>query len=64
MACLPQDEAGGGGRLLLFGGRRQGGLLLNDVWSGRVEAGPNGTTIAWTLLHDPQAGVGTGGRAG
>ncbi|PSC68385.1 galactose oxidase [Micractinium conductrix] len=51
-----QDERGRPA-LLLFGGRRQDGVLLNDVWLGTLEGWP---VVTWTLLHDPQAGVGTG----
>ncbi|KAL4458419.1 hypothetical protein ABPG75_013284 [Micractinium tetrahymenae] len=57
-----QDE-GGQHALLLFGGRRQDGLLLNDVWKGELSPSGNSSChfgINWTLLHDPQAGQGTG----
>lgn len=57
---LLQDEDGSR-FLLLFGGRRSDGLLLNDVWQGRLEEGKGGSLrVAWTLLHDPQTSTGTG----
>lgn len=59
-SCLAVQDANGTRVLLLFGGRRHDGMLLNDVWSGRVEW----PTIRWTLLHDAQAGVGAGEAAG
>ena len=61
-ACT--QDAEGRQLVLLFGGRRDDGLLLNDVWQGVLDASGGNLTIAWTLVHDPQAGVGQGEAAG
>lgn len=59
---VPAQDAEGRQLLLLFGGRRDDGLLLNDVWQGELDTSAGNVSIAWTLLSDPQAGVGQGAR--
>lgn len=59
---VPAQDAEGRQLLLLFGGRRDDGLLLNDVWQGALDTSAGNVSIAWTLLSDPQAGVGQGAR--
>ncbi|PRW59710.1 leucine-zipper-like transcriptional regulator 1 isoform X1 [Chlorella sorokiniana] len=59
-SLVSYQDAEGRQLLLLFGGRRDDGLLLNDVWQGAVDSSGGNFSVAWTLLSDPQAGVGQG----